>query len=338
MIKKKLKAGIIGLGVGESHILGYDTHSECEVVALCDFSSKKYSDAVKKYPNYKVTKNPDDILENDDIDIVSIASFDNYHYPQVVKALLNDKHVFVEKPICLYQHELRHIREVLSSKPDLQISSNLILRKCPRFQNLKHRLDNGEYGEIYYAEGDYNYGRLEKITKGWRGQIEFYSIVYGGAIHMVDLLLWLTGKRVKQVSAVGTKISTRNTAFRYNDMVVALLEMEEGGVMKIAANFGCVAPHFHAVRLYGTEKTFENGRDTAIEYESRDTLDAPTINRDPYPGYHKSDLIHSFVDSIVGRGTADVKTEDVFSVMSVCLAIEKAVSESDGKTVAVEYI
>ena len=47
----------------------------------------------------------------------------------------------------------------------------------------------GELGELFHLEGDYDYGRRHKLTDGWRGRIPYYSVVLGGAIHMVDLLL-----------------------------------------------------------------------------------------------------------------------------------------------------
>ena len=51
----------------------------------------------------------------------------------------------------------------------------------------------GDLGRVYYMEADYNYGRIHKIVDGWRGAIDYYSVFLGGAVHMVDLLLWLTG-------------------------------------------------------------------------------------------------------------------------------------------------
>ena len=51
-------------------------------------------------------------------------------------------------------------------------------------------------GRLYYLEGDYAYGRLPKILSGWRAEIPIYSVVHGGAIHIIDLLLWLGGGQV----------------------------------------------------------------------------------------------------------------------------------------------
>ena len=97
----KYKIGIIGLGVGEKHIIGYNKHKACQVVLVCDFCEKKLNTVSKKHTDLKITKDPDEILLDPSIDIVSIASYDNYHYEQIIKALNNNKHVFVEKPLCI---------------------------------------------------------------------------------------------------------------------------------------------------------------------------------------------------------------------------------------------
>src|SRR5207244_3826116 len=110
-----------------------------------------------------------------------------------------------------------------------------------------------------FLEGDYNYGRLHKIVDGWRGKLPYYSVVHGGAIHLIDLLLWLTGERIVEVTARGNQIASRGSSFRNHDFVVALARLENGSLAKISANFGCIHPHFHAVNVYGTRATFQNG-------------------------------------------------------------------------------
>jgi predicted dehydrogenase len=333
---KRLKAGIIGLGVGEQHIAGYHSHPNCEVVALCDFSDEKLEMAQEKYPQLKLSKDADELLNDPEIDVISIATYDNYHHDQIAKAITNGKHIFVEKPICLYEQELINIRALFIQNPHLKLSSNLILRMSPRFLLLKKMIAENELGELFYVEGDYNYGRLHKITEGWRGQLEFYSAMYGGGIHIIDLLLWLTGDRVIEVTAYGNNIVSKDTSFRYNDFSVCLLKFQSGMVGKVSANLGCVFPHFHGLSIYGTKATFVNGLNEATLYESRDKNQIPKKITAAYPGAHKGDLIYSFVDSIITGSEAKVSTEDVFSSMSVCLAIEKAIQRSE--TVKVDYI
>lgn len=333
---KRLKVGIIGLGVGEQHISGYEKHPNCEVVSLCDFSGEKLRMAGKKYPGLKLTKLSDDILNDPEIDAVSIASYDNYHYAQIAKAIANDKHVFVEKPLCLYRKEAENIRALLKNKPGLKLSSNLILRMSPRFHDLKKMIKNGKMGSLFYVEGDYNYGRLHKITGGWRAKIDFYSVVYGGGVHMVDLLLWLTGDKVAEVEAYGNNIASSGSKFKYNDMVTSILKFKSGMIGKVAVNMGCVFPHFHNVSIYGTKATFVNGFKEGMLFRSKDPGALPKKIKSDYPGVHKGDLIKSFVNSILKGTDAMVTEKDVFDAMSVCFAIEKAVHSN--KSIVVDYI
>lgn len=320
----RLRAGIIGLGVGRQHVAGYQSHPACEVTALCDFADEAAERARESCPQARFTFRADDILGDPDIDVVSIASYDNYHYEQIATALRNGKHVFVEKPMCLYEHEAEALRELLHSRPHLRLSSNLILRRCPRFRWLKERIAQGRFGRLFYLDGDYNYGRLHKITEGWRGRIDFYSVVYGGAIHLIDLMMWLTGDAIAEVAAFGNRIASEGSPFRFNDLAACILRFRSGIVAKATSNYGCVRPHFHNLCVYGTEATFVNQPAFGEVFTSRNPEDSPERVAEPYPGTHKGDLIHSFLDSILGRGEAEVTAEDVFRSMSVCLAVEKA--------------
>lgn len=316
----KLRAGVIGLGVGEQHILGYQA-GHCEVVSICDVNQHKLEEVGKRYPGIALTTCPDDILTNPDIDVVSIASYDDVHSHQIVLATEHGKHVFVEKPLCLTRSELTEIRAALSRRPGLYLSSNLILRRAPRFIDLRRRIHAGDLGQIYYLEGDYDYGRLHKLTDGWRGRLEDYSVVHGGAIHLIDLLLWLTGEKVQEVFAYGNGIGTENSQFTGNHMVVASLKFANGAVAKISANFASVVPHHHKVCIYGTHGTFTQGHFGTAYHWSRDPEALPECVDDPYPGAGKGDMLPAFVHSIQSGIRPEVSTNEVFESMNVSLAI-----------------
>lgn len=332
----KLRAGIIGLGVGEAHIAAYNAHPQCKVEAICDLSETKLSQMRQKYGIAKATQDADAILSDPEIEIVSIASYDNDHYAQIVKAIQKGKHVFVEKPFCLYAKEARHIRELWKASPEIKISSNLVLRKSPRFLRLKNMVATGLFGDLFYVEGDYHYGRLHKITEGWRGQMDFYSVVYGGGVHMIDLLLWLTGDSILEVTAYGNRIASHGSAFRYNDCVVAILKFQSGIIGKMTVDFGGVQSHFHGLSLHGTKATFVNNLPHGKLFVSRDSNVPAQEVTDTYPGVLKGDLIDSFVNSIIHDSPAVVSTEDAFRAMSVCFAIEESVQNR--QSIKVQYI
>jgi len=322
-----LKVGIIGLGVGERHIAGYQQDARCQVVALCDFNKTKLLEVGARNPNITLYEDAESVLCNPDINIVSIASFDTFHFEQIMLAIKNNKHIFVEKPICLFQHELNKIKEALKSKPNIRLSSNLILRRESRFRELSKRIIAGDLGELYYLEGDYDYGRLSKLTNSWRGEIPFYSVTHGGGIHLIDLILWLSSQFPNEVCAFGNTISTKGTPFRHPDFVAALLRFESGLVAKISANFGSVIPHGHKLCVYGTKGTFIHGHNGAFYYFSRDPHLPPEVVKESYPSANKGDMISSFIDYIIIAKRPLVTEKEVFDAMSISLAIERSLSE-----------
>lgn len=332
---KQLKIGVIGLGVGQAHVEAYQRSKFCDVVALCDISEEKQQWAEQHHSGISFTKKAEDILADPAIDVVSICSYDDIHYEHIMGALEHNKHIFVEKPLCLREEHAKDIRKALKNKPQLKLSSNLILRKCPRFTALRDKIVRGEFGKLFAIEGDYNYGRLHKVTEGWRGQLDFYSIVMGGGVHIIDLFLWLTGSRVIEVCAYGNQIASAGSQFRYPDMVTSILRFENGMIGKISVNFGCVQPHFHNLSVYGTKATFVNDREFGKLYRSRDR-DLPHERMEQaYPGVHKGDLLEDFIDAVINNREPDIGREAIFDAISICLAIEKSINTGP---VSVKYV
>ena len=290
--------------------------------------------ARKTYPELPIVDDASVVIDDKGIDIVSVATYDDAHYEQVTRALRCGKHVFVEKPLCLRVAEYRSIQDLLRARPKQRLSSNTILRLSPRFQKLRQLIATDALGRLFNIEGDYLYGRLEKLTQGWRGRIPNYSVTLGGAIHLIDLMLWLTGDRVRAVSAVGNAISGSGSTFAGEDIVTAVLAFESGLIGKVSANFGCVCPHFHKLAVYGTKGTFENSYESGLLWRSRDSTTGPELIRAAYPGIDKGDLIPSFVDAVLGRGQARVTEADVLAAMSVGLAIDRSLSEGRMVTIA----
>jgi len=151
---------------------------------------------------------------------------------------------------------------------------------------------------------------------------------------MVDLAMWLIGRKVTEVHAFGSSICTEGTRFAGHDLVVAVVKFDDGSLGKLAANFGCVEPHFHRLTVYGTQATFENGRDTAKLYRSRDPNTRPDEISTSYPAVPKGALIPSFVDAILRNKRPDVDESDVFDTMAVCHAIDRSLSKGEPSRVA----
>jgi predicted dehydrogenase len=335
-MKNKLNVGVIGLGVGAKHAHALYLNKNVNLVSLCDFDNKKINLYKKIYKNCNFTNNSDDIFKNPNIDIVSIASYDNFHAKHILQAIKYDKHFFVEKPFCLNINELKKICSSLKKNKKITFSSNLVLRNNPSFIDLKKKIKTKVTGDIYYCEGDYNYGRINKILYGWRGQIPFYSVVLGGAIHLIDLIIWLSNKKVRSVIAEGNKISTKNTKFKNYDLVSTLLKFEDGMIGKVTSNFASVTPHHHILSIYGTKSTFFYNNKEIKFYKSRDDLNLKN-KKSKFSNKQKSEILNSFIDSVYYQKDLKIVYEnEIINLMSVCFAIEKSLKTK--KWEKVKYI
>ena len=329
-----ITVGVIGLGVGEAHVEAAAKSPHCASIVVCDLSEEKCRAVAAKYAKVRIASDASAIINDTAIDAVCIASYDDVHCEQVVNAARAGKHIFVEKPICQTREEAQLIRGAIEEMPDIKFSSNLILRQFGRFAEVKKRIAAGLFGALYFLSADYNFGRIHKLLSGWRSEIDYYSIVGGGGIHMVDLMLWFAESPVVEVSAMSNKICTQGTAFNHDDLVIANLRFESGVLGRLGANFGCVHPHYHAVEVYGTKASFVNGREQAIWYQERES--SGEIMEQTNAGVAKGVLFSDFIDCIVERREPIVCREDVFSAMSVCLAVEESVRE--GSPVTVRYV
>lgn len=318
-----MNVGIIGLGVGEKHLETFISHKDIDQITVCDFDENKLNEILLKYPKVLSCEDSSEILNDPTIDIVSICSYDNFHADQIVLALKNKKHVFVEKPLCLSQEELLKIKSAFSNSKELKLSSNFILRKEPRFIELKKKILKGDLGDIYYAEGTYDYGRLPKIENGWRGQLENYSVMHGGGIHLLDLLMWVCESKLKQSFGLSSKNQSFGIPFAGPEFCTSLLEMHNGAIMKLTANFGSNTPHFHQIKIYGTKGTFVHDCNIAKYFLGMEPNVKQIDVEGDFPGTQKGDLLLDFLNSIILNTPFDLKAEKVFEIMSASVTIEE---------------
>ena len=241
-----------------------------------------------------------------------------------------------EKPICLHPEELIKIIKAKNKNPETKLSSNLALRTNSRFLRMRSDIKKGRFGEVFYLEGDYYWGRKEKLF-GWRAEMEFYSIIHGAAIHMIDLAMWLLDEKPIKLQVMGNSISTKNSNLNYNSFVIILLEFQNGTIVKLTGNGGCVHPHFHGLKIFGNELTAIHNFNEAYYLNSADPNDPPILLNEPYPEKEsRKNLIHSFVDYILDDSSMPIVSEkDIYDVMSICFAAEEAMKK--GEKIEINY-
>jgi len=100
---------VVGLGVGEQHALAYARDPRCELHWLYDLSRDQAQEVQARVGQGELAQSYDAVLADPKTSILSIATYDDLHYAEVLKAFAAGKHVFVEKPLCRTVDELQHV-------------------------------------------------------------------------------------------------------------------------------------------------------------------------------------------------------------------------------------
>lgn len=328
---------MVGLGVGAQHARAYAAAGRCELRWLCDRDVKRAEALAAELGQGQATASFEEILGDPAVQAVSVASYDHHHAAQVIQLLDAGKHVLVEKPLGRTHAELEAIHAAWARHGGrIALACNLVLRAAPLYRWLRSHIEAGGLGRLYAWDGEYLYGRIERITEGWRKDVPNYSVMQGGAIHLVDLLLWLAGERPTEVQASGNRVCTEGTAFQHDDYRTALLRFPSGLVGRITANFGCVHRHQHVVRAFGTRGTFLHDDAGSRMHTSRD----PTAAPQPVPHASlpptKGDLVPWFLDAATGALDIRADTRAFFDGVSVAAACDEAALT--GNSEKVKYV
>ena len=104
---KKLRVGVIGLGMGRAHIEGYRSHPGAEVVAIADPNEQRLKDAGDRYSIPGRYADAPSMLRREKLDVVSVATPNKFHKPLAIAALEAGCHVLCEKPMAMNATEAR---------------------------------------------------------------------------------------------------------------------------------------------------------------------------------------------------------------------------------------
>lgn len=297
-----IRAGVIGLGVGEQHALAYQALPGVELRAVADIDPIHLDGVANRLGVERRFTEWRKVTEDPDIDVVSICSWDDAHAEQAISAFENGKHVMVEKPLCLNRADAER---VLRAQQDSgkRITSNLILRRAPEFVDLRQQIQAGKFGKLLVLSGGYVHDIPWKFTHGWRSRMAC-STTLSGTIHMIDLVRWLCGQEVQEVGggSVTKKPLGSSSALHFSDFIAPVFTTLAG-------------PDAHLVAVIGTRHVFEHTRKARVR---------------------KGALIPDWIAAIREDREPEVSTQDVFRVMDICFACVEAVEKR--KTVTVSYL
>ena len=160
-MKKRISVGLIGAGYwGANLIRNFNKLGVLQIVSDNDFKKKKVVQDIA--PGILFTNDYKTILNDETLDAIVIATPAKSHFKLVKEALLANKHVFVEKPLCLKYEDGKKVQK-LASKKKLKLMVGHLLLYHPAYQKLREEVQKGIIGRVRYIYSNrLSLGKLRK--------------------------------------------------------------------------------------------------------------------------------------------------------------------------------
>ena len=151
---KKLKIGIIGAGwIAEAHIDMYKRMPDVDIVAVADLIPGKAEALCQRYGvegvHYYLSGH--EMLEAEQLDAVSVCTYNCQHAPCAIDALEHGCHVLLEKPFTVTLDEAIEVMRA-EKKSGKILSLGFQPRMAVNMQMIKKIVDSGELGKVYYLQ------------------------------------------------------------------------------------------------------------------------------------------------------------------------------------------
>jgi predicted dehydrogenase/threonine dehydrogenase-like Zn-dependent dehydrogenase len=224
-----IRVGVIGAGTyAQAMLLPHYKAEGVDFRAITTASGVTARDIAEKYGFNYCAASADDVLNDSDVNLVIIATRHDLHAELARRALLNGKHVFVEKPLALNEEELESVLDAAAnSEGRLMVGFNRRFSPLAR-ASFEFFADRQAPLSISYRV---NAGRIPKAH--WtQDPREGGGRIIGEVCHFVDLMQFLTGALTTRVYA--ESIESRHQEMVDEDSIFITLKFADGSNGAIA--------------------------------------------------------------------------------------------------------
>ena len=357
---KKVKIGIIGTGwIAANHIAEYLKMPDVEVVALADLVPGKAEAFGKKYGcDARCYLSGHEMLEAEELDGVSVCTYNTQHAPCTIDALEHGVNVMLEKPFTVTLDEAIEIMKA-EKKSGKILTIGFQPRLSENMQMIKKIVDSGELGKVYYIQtGGGRQGRDIPVPFG----TSFIAKETGGVgsvgdigCYSLDMVLNAVGyPKPLTVSGYTSDFFGKDPAtypghpeyaeaFGVDDFAAGFVRLEGGIILDFRIAWAQHVDTFGDTLIVGTKGTLKipsmpcyNG-DLPSALKLHTEIAGKMVEVDipktkcPNLFYQK---LRSFVDSIKNGGEATIPSSQIVINQAIIDGIVK--SSQLGKEIAIE--
>jgi predicted dehydrogenase len=182
-------AGVGGWGKNVVRVLG----ELAELAWICDLDEARRGEYAARYPSSRVTADFEELLADDTVEAVVIATPVPTHHALAKRALEAGKHVFVEKPPAMRADEMEELVALARAHGRVLMPGHLLLYH-PGLRTVKELVDSGELGDVACV-----YGNRQNLGVIRSNENALWSL----GVHDLSVILWLLGEEPGEVVAHG---------------------------------------------------------------------------------------------------------------------------------------
>ena len=233
-----MRIGVAGLGYwGPNLARNFDILAD--LAWICDADGGAVERARARFPQAQATTDYDELLADDTLDAVAVATPVPTHYDLTRRALEAGKHVLVEKPPAMTGVEIDEL-VALSEQRDLVLMPGHLLLYHPGVKKLKELIASGALGEVLCV-----YGNRQNLGIVRTNENALWSL----GVHDLSVILYLLDEEPEQAVAVGRDFLTPGV----EDVVFCYLRFPSGKIAHMHLSW--LDPHkMRRITVVGKEK------------------------------------------------------------------------------------
>ena len=186
--------GVIGCGYwGPNLVRNFASIETCRVKTICDIDAARLNHVCRLHPGIGAVTDDAQVIDDDEIDAVVIATPVRFHHDLVKRSLQAGKHVFVEKPMAASVKECGELNAIAADRSLILMVGHTFIYS-PIVRRLKELVVSGDLGEVQYiAARRLNLGLFQTDI----------NAVWDLAPHDISIILYLLDEFPETVNCQG---------------------------------------------------------------------------------------------------------------------------------------
>ncbi len=210
---------------------------DTRLVAVLSRDKKRAIAFAAEYGIERAYESLDELLADPDVDVVYVASPNGLHARHTISAAAAGKSVLCEKPMAPTLEECRSMIDACQ-KHGVKLGIGFMYRHYPAHQKARELVASGELGDLVFANAQVEIP--PRWVPGWYYEpgMAGGGIIYLAGVHRIDLLRFILGHEVVEVSAF---IGEQTPARPFEEIAVAMFRFDNGAYGTV--HFSMNIPH-----------------------------------------------------------------------------------------------